>query len=94
MIASADGAVFALTTPRWRSGAASVSLGGAFVVWLSRASVALVDWTAASALLRNASCFRLTTLPAAVSREGAGPRVDFTAADLAWRAGVVTSASS
>jgi hypothetical protein len=69
-----------------------VSLGGAFLIWFGCAALTrLVDWSAASAALLNAAVFPLTIVAGRGFRaEGAAKRVRFTAADLAWRAGVVT----
>ncbi|MGH6664709.1 MAG: hypothetical protein ACREB2_07365, partial [Pseudolabrys sp.] len=59
-------------------------LAGAF---LSR----LVDWSVASAVLLNAVVYPLAILASRKFRgEGAIKRVQLTARDLAWRAGVVT----
>ena len=94
MVANVAGALFALTYAALaqRNGLI-VSLGGAFVVWLSGAFLSrLIDWNAATALLANAIVYPLT-ITAAVRFLGDGkptPRVKLTARDVAWRAGVVT----
>ncbi len=69
-----------------------VSLGGAFAVWLTGALLSrLVDWTATQAVLLNAAVYPLAIYAGSRFRaEGAVKRVQLTARDLAWRAGVVT----
>jgi hypothetical protein len=94
MVANAVCALFALTYAALaqRNGLV-LSLGGAFVVWLTGAFLSrLVDWTAATALLANAIVYPIT-IYAAIRFLGDGkpvPRVKLTAGDVAWRAGVVT----
>ena len=70
-----------------------ISLGGAMAVWLAAAlGSRLIDWSANMALLLNAVVFPLT-IYAARHFLGVGqikPRVQLTARDFAWRAGVVT----
>jgi hypothetical protein len=69
-----------------------VSLGGAFVVWFCMAFFArLVEWDAVSAVLLNAVVYPLTIAAGSRFRVmGAVKRMQLTAGDLAWRAGVVT----
>lgn len=94
MVANAVCALFALTYAALaqRNGLA-VSLGGAFLVWLSGAFLSrLIDWSAATALLANAVVYPVTIF-AALRFLGDGkptPRVKLTARDVVWRAGVVT----
>ncbi len=94
MVATAVCALFALTYAALaqRNGLI-VSLGGAFVVWLSGAFLSrLIDWTAATALLANAIVYPIT-IYAAIRFLGDGkptPRVKLTAGDVAWRTAVVT----
>lgn len=94
MVANAICALFALTYAALaQRNSLIVSLGGAFVVWLSGAFLSrLVDWSAATALLANAIVYPLT-IYAAMRFLGDGkptPRVQLTARDVAWRTGVVT----
>ncbi len=69
-----------------------VSLGGAFAAWLTGALLSrLVDWTVTQAVLLNAAVYPLAIYAGSRFRaEGAVKRVQLTARDLAWRAGVVT----
>lgn len=69
-----------------------VSLGGAFLVWFAAAAASrLVDWSAAGAVALNAVVFPATIIAGRQFRVvGAVKRVTLSAADLAWRAGVVT----
>jgi uncharacterized membrane protein (GlpM family) len=69
-----------------------VSLGGAFIVWFGAASLTrFVSWDAGAAVLLNAVVFPLAIVAGTRFRvAGAIRRVHLTAADLAWRAGVVT----
>ena len=93
MIANAIVAVFALTYASLaQRRSLLVSLGGAYAVWLGAALLSrFIDWTAASALLANAIVYPLAIFAGRKFRaEGAIKRVEFTTADLAWRAGVVT----
>jgi hypothetical protein len=70
----------------------SVSLAGALLVWLGIVAMSrLHDWTIASAVLLNVIVYPLTIWAGWHFRsEGARGSVTLTAADLAWRAGVVT----
>jgi uncharacterized membrane protein (GlpM family) len=94
MVANAVCALFALTYAALaqRNGLV-VSLGGAFVVWLSGAFLSrLIDWSAGTALLANLVVYPVT-IYAALRFLGDGkpaPRVKLAARDVAWRAGVVT----
>src|ERR1035438_3165816 len=93
MVSNAVCAVFALTyavLAQRRS--LPVSLTGAFLVWFGCAAASrLVDWNAGTAALLNAVVFPLAILAGRrFLAAGAIKRVEFTAADLAWRAGVVT----
>jgi hypothetical protein len=94
IVSNAICAVFALTyavVAQRRS--LAVSLTAAFAVWFALAFAAhFVQWTALTAMLTNLLVFPPAILAGArlrthIVREG---RVHFTAADLAWRAGVVT----
>ena len=94
IVSNAMCAVFALTyavVAQRRS--LLVSLIVAFAVWFALAFVAhYVQWTAITAMLTNLLVFPPAILAGARFRKhtaGKG-RVHFTAADLAWRAGVVT----
>jgi hypothetical protein len=94
MVSDAVCAVYALTYAALaqRNGLA-VSLGGAIAVWFAAAlGSRLIGWSANTALLLNAVVFPLT-IYAATHFLGGGqikPRVQLTARDFAWRAGVVT----
>jgi uncharacterized membrane protein (GlpM family) len=93
MVSNAVCAVFALTyavLAQRRS--LLLSLGGAFLVWFACAALSrLVDWSATSAVLLNAVVYPLAILAGRrFLADGAIKRVEFTAADLIWRAGVVT----
>ncbi len=68
------------------------SLGGAFLVWLGTVFLLrLVDWSATGAVILNAVVYPIAIFAAGSFRvTGAIKRVEFTGADLAWRAGVVT----
>jgi uncharacterized membrane protein (GlpM family) len=93
LIANAVGAGFALTYATLaQRRSLPVSLGGAFAVWLTGALLSrLVDWTATQAVLLNAAVYPLAIYAGSRFRaEGAIKRVQLTARDLAWRAGVVT----
>ena len=93
MVSNAVCAVFALAYAALaQRNMLPVSLGGAFVVWFGAAYLTrFVDWTAGSAALLNALVFSLTITAGSRFRiSGAVRRVHLTAADLAWRAGVVT----
>ena len=94
MVANAVCALFALTYAALaQRNSLPVSLGGAFLVWLSGAFLSrMIDWSATMALLANAVVYPLT-IYAATCFLGDGkptPRVKLTARDVAWRAGVVT----
>jgi hypothetical protein len=68
------------------------SLAGAYVFWFGAAYLTLyVDWTAARAALLDAVVFPLAIVLGRGFRvAGEVKRVAITAADIAWRAGVVT----
>ena len=94
MISDAVCAVFALTYAvlAQRHGLL-LSLGGALLVWFAAAlGSRLIGWSADSALLLNAVVFPLTIYMAThfLGDGKVSPRVQLTARDLAWRAGVVT----
>jgi hypothetical protein len=69
-----------------------LSLGGAYLVWLGFASLTLnVQWTAPRALTLAAVVFPLTiALGSRFRVSGAIKHVPVTAADIAWRAAIVT----
>ncbi len=93
MVANAAVAVFALTYAALaQKRSLVVSLGAAFLAWLSCAAASrLVDWTASEAILLNAIVYPVAIVAGSRFRaEGTIKRVAFTAIDLAWRAGVVT----
>jgi uncharacterized membrane protein (GlpM family) len=93
LVANAVCALFALTYAALaQRRSLPVSLGGAFAVWLAGAFLSrLVDWSAMQAVLLNAVVYPLAILAGRRFRaEGAIKRVQLTAADLIWRAGVVT----
>jgi uncharacterized membrane protein (GlpM family) len=93
MVSNAACAIFALTYAALaQRRSLPVSLGGAFLVWFGCAAASrLVDWNAASAALLNAAVFPLVILAGRrFLAGGAVKRVQLTAADLIWRAGVVT----
>lgn len=93
MVSNAVCAVFALSYAALaQRRSLPVSLGGALLAWLACAALSrLVEWTAPGALLLNAIVFPLAILAGRRFRaEGATRRVHLSAADLAWRATVVT----
>lgn len=93
LIANAAGAAFALTYAMLaQKRSLPVSLGGAFAMWLTGALLSrLVDWTVTQAVLLNAVVYPLAIYAAGRFRaEGAVKRVQLTARDLVWRAGMVT----
>jgi len=93
MVSNAACAIFALTYAALaQRRSLPVSLTGAFLVWFCCAAASrLVDWNAGSAALLNAVVFPLAILAGRrFLSGGAVKRVEFTAADLVWRAGVVT----
>lgn len=69
-----------------------ISLGFAYLVWLGCVALSrLVDWTATSAVLLDVLVFPVTIFAGRQFRsEGVIRRVEFSGADLAWRAAVVT----
>jgi hypothetical protein len=69
-----------------------VSLGGAYVLWFGAAWLTrFVSWDAGAAALLNAVVFPLAIVASQRFRvTGTVRRVHLTAADLAWRTGVVT----
>ena len=93
MVSNAVCAIFALTYAALaQRRSLPASLGGAFLVWFGCAAASrLMDWSAASAVLLNAVVFPLAILAGHRFRaERAAQRVNLTAGDLTWRAGVVT----
>jgi len=93
LVANAAGAVFALTYAALaQRRSLSVSLGGAFLVWLGVVLVSRAfEWSAAGAALLNVTVYPVTIyLGRHFRSEGVVSRVAFTGSDLAWRAGVVT----
>jgi uncharacterized membrane protein (GlpM family) len=93
MVSNAVCAIFALTYAALaQRRSLPVSLGGAFLVWFCCAALSrLVDWNASTAALLNFVVFPLAILAGRrFLAGGAVKRVQFTAADLIWRAGVVT----
>jgi len=93
MVANAAVAVFALTYAALaQRRSLVVSLGVAFLAWLSCAALSRqVHWTAPTAVLLNATVYPIAIIAGSrFQAEGAIKRVAFTATDLAWRAGVVT----
>ncbi len=93
IVSNAVCAIFALTYAALaQRRSLPVSLGGAFLAWFCCAAASrLVDWNATTAVLLNAGVFPLAILAGQRFRaEGAASRVNLTAGDLAWRAGVVT----
>lgn len=94
MVANAVCPLFALTyavLAQRRS--LPVSLGGAFLVWLSGVFLSrLVPWTAPTALIANAIVYPITIYIAShfLGDGKVRARVTLTTRDLAWRAGVVT----
>lgn len=94
IVSNAICAVFALTyavVAQRRS--LAVSLAAAFGVWFALAFAAhFVEWTATTAMLTNLLVFPPAIVAGARFRTHAAARrrVHFTAADLVWRAGVVT----
>jgi uncharacterized membrane protein (GlpM family) len=93
LIANAICAAFALTYAALaQTRSLPVSLGGAFTVWLAGAALSrLVAWNAPEAVLLNAVIYPLAIWAGRKFRaEGAIKRVQLTAIDLVWRAGVVT----
>ncbi|HEX5212019.1 MAG TPA: hypothetical protein VFW22_09825 [Pseudolabrys sp.] len=93
MVANAVVACFALTYAALaQKRSLIVSIGAAFLVWLSAAFASrLVDWTATSATLLNAVVYPIAIFAGSRFRAaGVVKRVTLTARDLIWRAGVVT----
>lgn len=94
IVSNAVVAIFALTYAALaQRRSLPVSLGIAYLVWFALAFLtAFIEWTAASAIILNAIVFPLAILAGTRFRAtgAAKGRVHFTAADLAWRAGVVT----
>jgi hypothetical protein len=93
MVANAMVAVFALGyAVLAQRNSLLVSISGAYVIWFCAAFLTrYVDWTAASAALLNAVIYPLAIVAGRRFRvTGAVRRVHLTAADLAWRTGVVT----
>jgi hypothetical protein len=93
LIANAACAVFALTyASRAQEHSLPASLITAFAVWLGAVLLAsAVQWNAASATLLNVLVYPLTIYLGRKYRSaGVVRRVELSANDLAWRAGVVT----
>jgi len=93
LIANAACALFALSYAALaQRHSLRLSLGGAFLVWLGTVFLLrLVDWSATSAVILNTVVYPIAIIAAGGFRvTGAIKRVEFTRADLAWRAGVVT----
>ena len=93
MVSGAIVAVFALAYAALaQRQSLAVSLGGAFLVWFAAAALSrLIDWSAAGAVVLTAIVFPITIVAGRRFRsEGARQKVKLTAADLAWRAAVVT----
>jgi len=69
-----------------------ISIGFAYLVWLGCVALSrLVDWNATTAVLLDGVVFPLTIFAGRHFRsEGVIRRVEFSGADLAWRAAVVT----
>jgi hypothetical protein len=93
LVSNAMVAVFALTYAALaqRNGLLA-SISGAYFVWFGAAYLThYVEWSAASAALLNAVVYPLTIVAGRRFRvAGVVRRVHPTAADLAWRTGVVT----
>ena len=93
VIANGVVAIFALTYATLaQRHSLLVSLGLAYLVWLGCAFLTrLVDWSLLGAVLFNAVVFPLAIFAGRRFRvAGTVKRVQLSAADLAWRAGVVT----
>lgn len=93
LIANAAGALFALSYAALaQRHSLRLSLGGAFLVWLGTVFLLrLVDWNATGAVVLNVVVYPVAILAARSFRvPGAVKRVELSAADLAWRAAVVT----
>jgi hypothetical protein len=94
IVSNAIGALFALTYATLaQKRSLPVSLGGGFAVWLLLALLSrFVPWTVVTALLSNSIVFPLAIAAGGRFRGNGGGkgRVHLTAADLAWRAGIVT----
>ncbi|HET7381782.1 MAG TPA: hypothetical protein VFJ59_04250 [Pseudolabrys sp.] len=93
LIANAACALFALSYAALaQRHSLRLSLGGGFLVWLGTVFLLrLVDWSATGAVILNAAVYPIAIFVAGGFRvTGAIKRVEFTGADLAWRAGVVT----
>jgi uncharacterized membrane protein (GlpM family) len=93
LIANAACALFALTYAALaQKHSLRPSLAGAFLVWLGAVFLLrLVDWNVTGAAILNAGVYPLAILAAGRFRiEGSIKRIEFTGADLAWRAGLVT----
>jgi uncharacterized membrane protein (GlpM family) len=93
LIANAACALFALSYAALaQRHSLRLSLGGAFLVWLGTVFLLrLVDWSATGAVILNAAVYPIAIFVAGGFRvTGSIKRVEFTGADLAWRAGVVT----
>jgi uncharacterized membrane protein (GlpM family) len=93
IVSNAVCAVFALTFAALaQRRSLAVSLGGAFVVWFAGALASrLVDWTVTGAMLLAAVAIPATILAGTRFRvETAVRRTAPSAADLVWRAAVVT----
>jgi uncharacterized membrane protein (GlpM family) len=93
LVANAACALFALTYAALaQRNSLPLSLGGAFLVWLSAVFLArLFEWNATGAVLLNAVIYPIAIYAGSRFRvTGAIKRVSLSVTDLAWRAGVVT----
>jgi uncharacterized membrane protein (GlpM family) len=93
MVANAVVAVFALSyAVLAQRNTLLVSISGAYVVWFGAAFLTrYVDWNAASAALLNVVVYPLAIVAGGRFRvTGVVRRLHLTAADFAWRTGVVT----
>jgi len=94
VVSNAMVAIFALTYAALaQRRSLPVSLGLAFLVWFCCAGLSrLVDWNVTTAVLLNVVVFPLAIVAGSRFRAEAAvkARVNFTGADLAWRAAVVT----
>jgi hypothetical protein len=92
IVSNAVGAVFALTYAALAQRRGLVAaLGLAYLVWFGGAVLSQsVEWNVTSALLLNAVVFAITIFAGRRFRtDAAKVRVQTTAADIAWRAGIV-----
>jgi hypothetical protein len=90
LIANAACALFALSYAALaQRHSLRLSLGGAFLVWLGTVFLLrLVDWSATRTVILNTVVYPIAIFAAGGFRvTGAIKRVEFTRADLVWRAG-------